>query len=91
MFYRLGVRSLGLTWNQRNLLASGVDDGDSGGGLTALGGEAVKVAQNLGILLDVSHLSARSFWDLIEDVYKRQGKNRGGSWRLFLFLVQKAL
>lgn len=66
VFYRLGVRSLGLTWNQRNLLASGVDDDDSGGGLTALGGEAVKVAQNLGILLDVSHLSARSFWDLID-------------------------
>lgn len=66
VFYRLGVRAIGLTWNDRNLLASGVGDSGSGGGLTSLGREAVRIAQELDILLDVSHLSERSFWDLID-------------------------
>ena len=66
IFYRLGVRALGLTWHERNLLASGVGDRESGGGLTALGRMAVRIAQELKILLDVSHLSERSFWDLID-------------------------
>jgi membrane dipeptidase len=44
VFYRLGVRAVGLTWNERNLLASGVSDNDSGSGLTALGCEVVKKA-----------------------------------------------
>ncbi|MDK2784509.1 MAG: rane dipeptidase [Bacillota bacterium] len=65
VFYRLGVRAVGLTWNERNLLAGGVAD-DSGGGLTALGREAVKIAGRLGMLVDVSHLNVRSFWDVLE-------------------------
>ena len=65
VFYRLGVRAVGLTWNERNLLAGGVAD-DSGSGLTALGREAVKLAGRLGMLVDVSHLNARSFWDVLE-------------------------
>ena len=70
VFYRLGVRVLGLTWNERNLLASGIADNDSGSGLTALGCEAVEIAQELGVLLDVSHLSTKSFWDLIDRARK---------------------
>jgi membrane dipeptidase len=65
VFYRLGVRILGLTWNDRNLLASGVGDSESGSGLTTLGREAVAIAHELGMLLDVSHLSERSFWDVM--------------------------
>ncbi|MGI6603500.1 MAG: dipeptidase [bacterium] len=64
VFYRLGVRALGLTWNDRNLLASGVADGDYG--LSPLGREVVAEAQRLGVLLDVSHLNVRSFWDVLE-------------------------
>ncbi|NLG85914.1 MAG: membrane dipeptidase [Firmicutes bacterium] len=66
VFYQLGVRAIGLTWNDRNLLASGVGDTDSGSGLTSRGRETVKIAQELGMLLDVSHLSQRSFWDLMD-------------------------
>lgn len=66
MFYELGVRVLGLTWNQRNLLAEGIGEARAGGGLTELGREIVGEANRLGILLDASHLSVRSFWDLIE-------------------------
>jgi len=67
VFYQLGVRLLGLTWNQRNLLAEGVGEERAGGGLTELGREMVKEANRLGVLLDVSHLSVKSFWDLAEE------------------------
>ncbi len=64
--YRLGVRSLGLTWNQRNLIADGVGESRSGGGLTNFGLKVVKECNRLGILIDVSHLSVRGFWDVLE-------------------------
>jgi len=66
VFYGMGMRVLGLTWNQRNLLAEGVGEERANGGLTELGREVVAEANRLGILLDCSHLSVRSFWDLVE-------------------------
>lgn len=66
VFYRLGVRAIGLTWHERNLLASGVWDESSGNGLSALGREVVEIAGRLGVLVDVSHLSTKSFWDVLE-------------------------
>ncbi len=66
VFYELGVRIFGFTWNQRNLLAEGVGEERAAGGLTELGREMVAEANRLGILLDVSHLSVKSFWDMIE-------------------------
>jgi membrane dipeptidase len=66
VFHELGIKVLGLTWNQRNLLAEGVGEERANGGLTELGREMVAEANRLGIILDVSHLSVRSFWDLIE-------------------------
>jgi len=66
VFYQIGMRVFGLTWNQRNLLAEGVGEERANGGLTELGREVVAEANRLGILLDCSHLSVRSFWDLIE-------------------------
>jgi membrane dipeptidase len=66
VFHQLGLRLLGLTWNQRNLLAEGVGEARSGGGLTTLGRAVVAEANRLGVVLDVSHLSDRSFWDLVE-------------------------
>ena len=66
VFYELGVRVMGLTWNQRNLLAEGVGEERAGGGLTELGRVFVQEANRLGIILDVSHLSVKSFWDLID-------------------------
>ena len=66
VFHELGVRVLGLTWNQRNLLAEGVGEERAAGGITELGRVMVAEADRLGIVLDVSHLSAKSFWDLLE-------------------------
>lgn len=66
ILFRLGVRCIGLTWNERNHLADGVGVGEGGGGLTPLGVEVAQACQELGILLDVSHLHPRSFWHLLD-------------------------
>ncbi len=66
MFYRLGVRSICLTWNYKNEIADGVKDSENGVGLTAFGKEVVEEMNRLGMLVDVSHLSEKSFWDVME-------------------------
>ncbi len=70
LFFRLGIRCLTLTWNHRNELADGVGVGDAAGGLTDAGKAVVAECERLGIAVDVSHLSERSFWALMEVVRK---------------------
>lgn len=66
IFYRLGIRGLGLTWNYRNEIADGVGESRTLGGLTTFGTEVVKEMNRLGMLIDVSHISERGFWDVLE-------------------------
>lgn len=66
MLYRLGVRAMGLTWNCRNELADGVGEDRTGGGLTNFGVEVVREMNRLGMVVDVSHLGQRGFWDVME-------------------------
>lgn len=63
--YRLGVLSIGLTWNNANLCADGVGEG-RGGGLTNFGKKVVELNNEYQVLTDVSHLSERSFWDVLK-------------------------
>jgi len=65
-FYRLGVRSICLTWNYRNEIADGVEDAESGGGLTNFGRKLICEMNRLGMLVDLSHISERGFWDVME-------------------------
>lgn len=60
--YRLGVMSVGLTWNNANLCADGAGE-PRGGGLTLLGKEVVKLNNENLVFTDVSHLSVQGFWD----------------------------
>lgn len=66
MLYRLGVRSLTLTWNGRNELGDGVGEERTGGGLTSFGSAVVEEINRLGMLADVSHLSEKGFWDVLK-------------------------
>lgn len=66
VFYRLGVRSICLTWNHRNEIADGVADAASGGGLTPFGRDVVKEMNRLGMIVDVSHLAEKGFWDVVD-------------------------
>ncbi|MGD2048883.1 MAG: dipeptidase [Chloroflexota bacterium] len=68
-YYDRGLRSLGLTWSRPNDFAHGVPFGfphspDQGPGLTSAGYELVRVCNQLGILIDLSHLNERGFWDV---------------------------
>lgn len=66
LYHRLGLRALTLTWNQRNEIADGVGEGPEAGGLSTFGREVVRKMNQMGILVDVSHLSDRGFWDVID-------------------------
>ncbi|HHW30533.1 MAG TPA: membrane dipeptidase [Clostridiaceae bacterium] len=65
-FYKLGVRSLCLTWNYRNEIADGVEDSSSDRGLTYFGRVVVREMNSLGMIIDISHISEKGFWDVIE-------------------------
>lgn len=61
--YNIGFRISSLGWNEDNpLTGSHV----TGGGLTELGRVYVQQAQKLGMLIDVSHISDKGFWDIME-------------------------
>ena len=73
--YRLGVRMITLTWNFENgighpnfILREGKPDfktPNTEQGLTEFGFEMVKEMNKLGIIIDVSHLSDKGFYDVI--------------------------
>ncbi|ERM90762.1 dipeptidase [Caldanaerobacter subterraneus] len=65
IFYKLGVRAITLTWSLRNDLGDGVD-GVPDAGLTSFGKQVVKEMNRLGMIVDVSHLNEKGFWDVIE-------------------------
>lgn len=67
--HRRGLRSLGLVWSRENAFGCGVPmahpaSPDIGPGLTGAGRDLVRACNQLGILLDVSHLNEKGFWDL---------------------------
>jgi len=66
MYHRLGIRAIGLTWNERNQIAEGVGDCRSGGGLTDFGVSVIKEMNRLGMIIDVSHISAPGFFDVLD-------------------------
>lgn len=67
--HSMGVRYIGLTWNNSNNIASSARDEverGAAGGLTTFGKRVVQRMDELGIMVDVSHLGERAFWDLVE-------------------------
>ncbi len=66
VIFKLGVRALGLTWNQRNALAAGVGEPDTHLKLSKLGQEVVQRMNKLGMIVDVSHLNEAGFWHVLE-------------------------
>lgn len=76
--YGMGVRMMTLTWNHPNEIGFPNLDRtrtdkkdflyipDTGRGLTQRGREMVAVMEELGMIVDVSHLSDAGFWDVLE-------------------------
>jgi len=70
-WYVRGLRSIGIVWSRPNAFAEGVPFEfpalpDTGPGLTNAGKALVRACNELGILVDVSHLNERGFWDVAE-------------------------
>ena len=64
-FYHLGVRLITLTWNYPNELGyPNCRPEYSSNGLTPFGRDVVAAMNQLGMLVDVSHLSDGGFWDV---------------------------
>ncbi|HJP32316.1 MAG TPA: dipeptidase [Candidatus Latescibacteria bacterium] len=63
--YELGVRTMTLTHSARTEAADGCEV-EGGGGLTGFGRDVVRRMNELGLLVDVSHLNERGFWDTLE-------------------------
>ena len=61
---KLGLRSLGLTWNYMNKYAAGCAV-KKDTGLTSDGEELVKMANKLGIVLDLAHASKQTMLDAL--------------------------
>ena len=71
-FHDLGFRAIALTWNGENCFGFPNSDDPSvmSAGLKSFGREAVEYMQELGVLVDVSHLSDGGFWD-VADICKK--------------------
>lgn len=63
--YDQGVRAVNLTWNHANAL-SGSHKEDRERGLSEQGRAFVRCMNELGMIIDVSHLSDPGFWDVVE-------------------------
>ncbi|UCC39746.1 MAG: dipeptidase [Candidatus Aminicenantes bacterium] len=72
VFYKLGLRIMALTHSRRNFAGDGslFSPGKMGkpGGLSEFGIELLQEAEELGILVDVTHLNDEGFWDVMEHV-----------------------
>ncbi len=68
-WYAAGLRSLGPVWSRSNAFGHGVpfvfpSTPDTGPGLTAAGRALVARCAELGIMVDLSHLNEKGFWDV---------------------------
>ena len=71
VFYAAGLRSLGPVWSRNNIFGHGVPfafpmSPDTGPGLTEAGRRLVRECNRMGILVDLSHITEKGFWDVAE-------------------------
>src|SRR5215467_4008886 len=68
-YYAMGLRSIGPVWSRPNDFGEGVPymfphSPDTGPGLTDAGKALVRACNQLGIVVDVSHINEKGFWDV---------------------------
>ena len=69
LFHQAGLRSLGPVWSRPTIFGHGVpfrypSTGDTGPGLTDAGKALVRACNELGIAIDLSHMTEKGFWDV---------------------------
>jgi membrane dipeptidase len=65
-FYRIGMRSMAVTWKNSNEMADSSEGSRRWGGLSSFGRETVREMDRLGIIIDCSHASRESFFDILD-------------------------
>jgi len=65
LFY-LGVRSVGMTWNNANAAADGATESRQAG-LSDFGRKVVRENNKYKVWTDVSHITEKGFWDVMEE------------------------
>jgi membrane dipeptidase len=65
-FYRKGIRYMTLTHSNTNNFADAVAVPSRWGGLNDLGRQIVQEMNRLGMIVDISHVSDETFWDVLE-------------------------
>lgn len=66
IFHRLGVRYMTLTWSHSNAWAGSSGDPNPHPGLTPFGREVILEMNRLGMMVDISHVSDETFWQVLE-------------------------
>jgi membrane dipeptidase len=80
--YDIGVRAMTLTWNHDNDICCGTfTENDTG--LTSFGREVVCEMNKLGMIVDVSHLSRKSFWDVLNITKKPIMASHSNSYKIY--------
>ncbi len=69
VLYEAGLRSLGPVWSRPNAFGHGVpfrfpSSPDTGPGLTEAGKRLVRACNELGVQIDLSHITEKGFWDV---------------------------
>lgn len=65
-YYARGARCMTLTWMNTNKWADSSDDTTMWGGLTDFGRSVVQEMDRLGMIIDCSHVSEKTFFDVLE-------------------------
>jgi membrane dipeptidase len=68
-YYHLGLRSIALTHNIRNQFADGCAENPARG-LSDLGKKFIEELNTLNVIIDLSHISEPSFWDVLDIIEK---------------------
>ena len=71
IYHQLGVRSMTLTWSHTTAWADSSGDSEDQAvlhhnGLTPFGREVIQEMNRLGMMIDVSHVSDKTFWDVLD-------------------------
>lgn len=85
-FYRRGVRYMTLTWNNSTSWATSARDEANPNfkrrGLSPFGKKVVREMNRLGMMVDVSHLGEKSFWDVIGTAKKPVIASHSSVWKI---------
>jgi membrane dipeptidase len=68
-FYRLGMRSFGLVWDERNMIGEGysqINTRNGGSGLSEFGYKVIDECNRLGMLIDGAHINPNGLSDILE-------------------------